>query len=85
VSWLAGILKALLEGALGFLGDRLDKDKADNAQREIGARTMESLQHERLQKAAREAMDLRSCPAGSDAELDDFLRAPGDRAARRGD
>jgi len=85
VTWLAGILQALLEGALGFLGARMDKATADNAQREIGARTMESRQHERLEQAAREAMDLRSRPAGTDLELDDFMRAPGDRTAGRAD
>lgn len=85
MAWVASILKALLEGALGFLGQRMDKNKADNAQQEIGARRMEAENHERLQKAAREAMDIRSRPAGTDAELDDGMRAPSDRAKGRAD
>jgi len=85
MSWLSGIIKAIADALLGYLGDRQDKNKADNAQEELGARRMEAKNHERIEKAAREAMDIRSRPAGTDAELDDGMRAPSDRTKGRPD
>lgn len=85
MSWITGIIKAIADALLEYLGDRQDKNKADNAQEELGARRMEAKNHERLEKAAREAMDIRSRPAGTDAGLDDGMRAPGDRTKRRAD
>jgi hypothetical protein len=85
MSWLTGIVKALLEAALGFLGQRLDRARADNAQREAGARETEARDHDRFAEQARAAADIRSRAGGNDAELDDFLRAPGDRGQRRAD
>lgn len=85
MNWLAGVVKALLEGALSFLGQRLDRATADKMQREAGVRDMEAKTHDRFAEQAGAAKELRARPVGSDAELDEFLRAPGDRSQRRGD
>jgi hypothetical protein len=85
MSWLAGVVKALLEAILGFASQRLDRRTADETLRETGARQAEAREHDRFAQQAREAAALRNAAAGSDAELDDGLRPPSDRTARRAD
>ena len=84
-TFFIGLVKALLEGLLSFLGQRLDRNKQDAALRETGAREMEAREHEHFGEQARQAMELRGRTPGGDIELDDFLRAPTDRSQKRAD
>lgn len=82
MSWLVALLKALLEGALSFVGARMDRAKAEATQREASAYRIEAKTNEQDLQQARAAATLRARPVPSDAELDDFLRAPGDRGQK---
>lgn len=76
---LGKLVEAILGSLLKFFGDRLDRTKADNAQREGAAREVENRTLQGGIDEARAAAEIRDRDMG-DAERLDRLRDP----ARRG-
>lgn len=75
---LKSLIEAILGAILGFLGQRLDRKTADDAQREAGAREAEAKANKGAIDAALAAAEIRNRPV-DDGDLDDRMRDPARR------
>lgn len=75
MSWLAGLLGALVKSALEAILGAVRQRRLDADQRELGAKDQALAAERAARDALGTAVDVRARPAGSDDELFDRARA----------